>query len=93
MATQRRSPEEIAKSMAAAKAVMAKQKLKEYNKNIKYARNALLIIGILQVLLGLYEGFGPTKFMEAMYIDVAIGGIFIGLFVVSAMTSFDFIVP
>lgn len=80
MVSRRRSPEEVAKSMSAAKAVMAKEKLNEYTKNIKYARNALLIVGIIQVLFGLYEGFGPMKFMEAFYIDAAIGGIFIGLF-------------
>jgi len=80
MSTSRRTPEEIAKSLAAAKRIMAKEKLSEYKKSIRNAGIALLVVGILQVLIGLYEAFGPMKLMLGLYIDGGIGALFIGLF-------------
>jgi len=40
----------------------------------------LLVVGILQVLVGLYEAFGPMELMLGLYIDGGIGALFIGLF-------------
>jgi hypothetical protein len=42
MAAQRRSPEEVAKSMEAAKKIKAQQVLKEQKSRIKWAKYALL---------------------------------------------------
>jgi hypothetical protein len=75
----RRSPEEVAKSMAAAKKVMDARRKKEAKKNIQYAKNALLFVGILQIVIGLYEGYGPQHVMLALYIDAGIGLVFMGL--------------
>ncbi len=80
MAERRRSPEEVAKSMAAAKKLAAVQTLKKHRSSIKNAKIALLVIGGLQILFGLVEGFGSMKSMLAFAIDGGIGGIFIALY-------------
>jgi len=69
----RRSPEEVAKSMAAAKKVMDARRKKEATKNVQYAKNALLFVGVLQIVIGLYEAFGPEHLMLGLYIDGGIG--------------------
>ena len=75
----RRSPEEVAKSMIAAKKVMDARRQKEETKNVLYAKNALLFVCILQIVIGLYEAFGPEHFMLGLYVDGGIGLAFFGL--------------
>jgi hypothetical protein len=80
MPERRRSPEEVKRSMEAAKKVMAESNRKEREKNVRYGRNALLVVGILQVLVGLYEWQGPLGMIEAFMIDGGIGAAFIALY-------------
>lgn len=83
MATQRRSPEEVAKSMEAAKKIKAQQVLKEQRSRIKWAKYALLFIGIIQSLVAL-AGFFVFRWtpLDCM-IDGIVGLMFIGLYFLS----------
>lgn len=84
MAERRRTPEEIAKSMEAARAVKAKQVLKEQRNRIKYARWALLAIGILEIIVaGVSYSVGHWS-MTAVIIDGSIGALFLGLYFLSS---------
>jgi predicted anti-sigma-YlaC factor YlaD len=83
----RRSPEEQKEALARAKAVMARQTLEKHKKSIKWAKYALFIVGALQITYGLYEGFGPDKFMLGLYIDGGIGAAFIGLYFYSEQNA------
>lgn len=76
----RRSPEEIKKSFELAKKMQERSKKKENEKSIKYAKNALIFVAVIQFLVGLYEGFVDPKMIEALIIDFAIGGLFLGMF-------------
>jgi len=80
----RRSPEEIAKSMAAAKKMKAKETLKEQKGKIKSARNALMFLGILQCVFAFWEMYGMKLPFIAFAIDAGIGLAFIGLYFYAA---------
>jgi len=80
----RRSPEEAARSMAAAKALKAKETLKEQKSKIKSARIALLVVGILQCGVGLIEVLALDMPWLALAIDGGIGLVFIGLYFYSS---------
>lgn len=76
----RRTPEEIQKAKEVAQQVMRDRKRKDGQKNIRRARGTLIFLAILQALVGLYEGFGPSGLMWALAIDVGIGAIFLVLY-------------
>lgn len=83
MAVQRRSPEEVAKSMEAAKKIKAQQVLKEQKSRIKWAKYALLFIGILQSVVAL-TGFFVLRWSDVdCAIDAIVGLMFIGLYFLS----------
>lgn len=75
-----RSPEEIKKSFELAKKMQERSKQKENEKSVKYAKNALIFVAVIQFLLGLYEGFVSPKMIEALIVDFVIGGLFLGMF-------------
>ncbi|UKN01011.1 hypothetical protein K6119_14850 [Paracrocinitomix mangrovi] len=77
---ERRSNEDLKRSFEIAKKMQQRSKQKERETSVKYAKTALLILGLLQIGVGFYEGFGPLQSMIAFGIDVAIGGAFIGLY-------------
>jgi uncharacterized membrane protein len=84
MAAQRRSPEEVAKSMEAAKKIKAQQVLKQQRNYIKYAQWALLAIGILQLVVALLLFFVWNFYpLLGVIIDCAVGLLFIGLYFLS----------
>ena len=84
MAERRRSPQEIAESMAAAKKLKAKEVLAEQRKRIRNARYALLILGILQCGVAFWEVYFMRMNYLGLLIDGGIGLAFIGLFFYSA---------
>lgn len=83
MATQRRSPEEVAKSMEAAKKIKAQQVLKEQKNRIKWAKYALLFIGILQSVVALVGFFVMRWTVADCIIDAVVGLMFIALYFLS----------
>jgi hypothetical protein len=83
MAAQRRSPEEVAKSMEAAKKIKAQQVLKEQKSRIKWAKYALLFIGILQSVVTVVGYFVLRWSVMDCAIDGIIGIMFIGLYFLS----------
>jgi uncharacterized membrane protein len=84
MAAQRRSPEEVAKSMEAAKKIKAQQVLKQQRNYIKYAQWALFAIGILQLIVALLLFFVWNIYpLLGLIIDGAVGLLFIGLYFLS----------
>ena len=79
-----RSPEEIQNSIDAAKRATAKTKIANEKKAIKSGRNALLVLGILQIILALYYYYGPYNLVESLYIDGGLGLFFIALYFYAA---------
>lgn len=83
-----RSKEEVEASMKRARALKAKETLKNHKQSIRYAQTALLIIGILQIALGFMSGqkimrFNETAGLISIAIDAGIGAAYIGLFFLS----------
>lgn len=75
---ERRSPEEIKRSFEMAKKIMADKKKKEREKDVQWARGALMVLGVIQVLIGLYW-YQKFHLQESLIIDGGIGAAFIGL--------------
>jgi len=63
--------------------ILNKSRDDEYSKKVKGARTVLLIIGILNVLVGIYYYFQPFLEIEG-YITAGIGALFIGLYFLGA---------
>lgn len=75
---ERRSPEEIKRSFENAKKVVAHQKKKERETDVRWAIGALVVVGAFQLLLGLYY-YNKFGVIEALAIDGGIGLGFIAL--------------
>lgn len=78
-----RSPEEEAASLQRAKDIKAKEALEEYRKSIKNAKNALIFIGAIEILVAFFYYFKYNQEMMFLAIDGLIGAVFIGLYFLS----------
>ncbi|MFK8046035.1 MAG: hypothetical protein AB8B72_11110 [Crocinitomicaceae bacterium] len=59
--------------------ILKKSRENEYAKKIKGARTVLLIIGVLNILVGIYYYFQPFMKIEG-YFAMGLGAVFIGLY-------------
>lgn len=78
-----RSPEEVKRSMLAARKILIKQKEKEHQKNVRFAKGVLIFVSLIQLLLGIYLGFGGPHQMMGFYIEGGIGFGFLALYLYS----------
>ncbi|NOQ73927.1 MAG: hypothetical protein GQ574_18115 [Crocinitomix sp.] len=76
----RRSPEEIKRSFAMAKKMAQRAKKKEDEVSVKYAKNALLVLAIIQALIAAYYVSNFPWMILEITIELGIAGIFLGLF-------------
>lgn len=84
MADPRRTPEQIAQSLERAKHLKAQQTLNEQRRNLKYAKWALLAIGILELTLAIVLIAVVKLQLKFVAIDAAFGAVFIGLYFLSS---------
>lgn len=83
-----KSPEELSRAKEVARQVMEESKREEGLKKIKGARVILIVLTVLMVISGIYEGYGPLHSQLAMIIDLAIAGTFIGCYFLSKQYPF-----
>ena len=76
----RRSPEEIRRSFEMAKKMAERHKVKENELSVSYAKNALLALGIIQVLIYFYYYNTAPEMSFTIAIEIAIGAVFFGLY-------------
>ncbi|MEX1000996.1 MAG: hypothetical protein WDZ35_02690 [Crocinitomicaceae bacterium] len=77
---QRRSPEEVKQSMIRAKKMVDHQRKRERKKDVAWAKYALLVVGVLQLLVVVYTFSKIYYPIEILLIDSAIGASFVALF-------------
>ncbi len=77
---QRRSPEEIKRSFEMAKKMAQRAKKKEDEVSVKYAKNALLLLTIVQAIITAYYISEWPWLTMGIFIEAAIGATFLGLF-------------
>jgi hypothetical protein len=78
MPERRRSPEEIKRSFENAKKVIAHQKKKEREVDVKWGIGALIVVGAFQLLIGLFY-YSKWNILEPLLIDGGLGVGFIAL--------------
>jgi len=71
---------EIVKAKAVAAAIEAEFKLKENKGSVNNARTILLLVGIFELLLGLWQAFGSKHSMIGLYVDGGLAAIFFVLY-------------
>jgi hypothetical protein len=76
----RRTPEEIKRSFAMAKKMAERSKLKENEVSVSYAKNALLLLAVVQALLAAYYIANAPWMTLEISLEIGIGVIFLGLF-------------
>jgi hypothetical protein len=82
------TPEELEKAKAVAAAVEAEFRMKDHHAHLRTARAVLLVVASCELLLGLWQGFGPTKLMLGLYIESAFAVVFFGLYFLSKKYPF-----
>jgi hypothetical protein len=76
----RRTPEEIRHSFAMAKKMAERSKVKENEVSVSYAKNALVLLAIVQALLATYYISNAPWMTLDISIEIGLGVIFLGLF-------------
>ncbi len=76
----RRSPEEIKRSFEMAKKMAKRAKEKENEGSVKFAKNTLVFLTIIQALICVYYIYNAPWLVYEILIEAAIGGLFLGLF-------------
>ncbi len=76
----RRSPEEIKRSFEMAKKMAQRAKKKEDEVSVKYAKNALLLLAIIQALIAAYFFSRAPWMTTTILVEIGIGATFLGLF-------------
>ncbi|MFK8038516.1 MAG: hypothetical protein AB8B74_09525 [Crocinitomicaceae bacterium] len=70
---EKKDPKQIAQD------ILNKSGEDEYSKKVKGARVVLIVLGVINMLVGIYYYFQPFMEIEG-YITIGIGGVFIGLY-------------
>lgn len=78
--SQRRTPEEIKRSFEMAKKMGQRAKKKENEISVKYAKNALIVLAIIQALVATYYISEAPWLTLNIFIEAAIGATFLGLY-------------
>jgi hypothetical protein len=76
----RRTPEEIKRSFEMAKKMAERSKVKENEVSVKYAKNALFLLAVVQALLAAYYISNFPWLTLDIAIEIGLGVIFLGLF-------------
>jgi len=74
---------ELAKAKAIAATIEAQFKIKDHEESVRNARMVLLIVAIGEIVLGLWQAFGPLNSMIGLYVEAVLGAIFFMLYFIS----------